>query len=604
MFFSKRKLCCSIILIFLVFWTGQALAAIESYLVKDKDDVVYEYDFGALLDSYNKNGTLWKDFDEKIRRVGVLAVYDSKSKKYVDFQALLDAYNSGTPVNKYTESSSAKDADMPPTVQVVTLGSDGKLKYTEKNIDPEYNALKEINEAEKRSQVRRVLENSAGALGLNLRNYNRLNNYGKNQVASGVLKQKPYETAEDLKKVFDSEVSRIQKVLNDALKSVNDAGSKDSFRKALLDNANVFELDKAAYDKLSSAQKDMVIEEAFAQKPFDSIDSLKNFFDVYVSSLEDNVIINYTNYSRTLKEIIDIQMNRSPQTDLYGGGWKTARREDVAYYVDPTSFDGTSKDAVRITASTLNVREFPTTQSTALTTVSRDQVYIFRASEKVDGYTWYKIEANMRSGWVRGDYTTLTTRNAPDRMFQFLVLSGSAGTTVKDLGTLLKGRGILDGTEQAFMDGSKQHNVNEVFLVCLALHETGNGRSALAVGWDYPDEDNLFPDKDYVTVYNMFGIGAYDSNPTYLGARYAYRQRWFTPEEAIVGGAKFAGERYINHPTYKQDTLYKMRWNPATPGTHQYATDIGWAVKQVPRIKSLYDQLNTYTLKFDIPKYK
>ena len=603
--FSKSKICICLFSLILIFcWTGKVLAAIESYLVKDKDNVVYEYNLGGLLDSYNKNGTLWKNFDEKIKQVGVLAVYDNKSHKYVDFQALLDAYNAGTPVHQYTESSSAKDADMPPTVQVVTLGSDGKLKYTEKNVDPEYNALEAINTAEKRSQVRSVLEKNAGDLSLSLKNYNKLNNYGKNQVASGVLNQKPYESAEELKKVFDSEVSRIQKVLDQALNSVNDAGSKDDFRKALLDNANVFELDKAAYDKLSSEQKDMVIEEAFTQKPFDSIASLKNFFNVYVSSIQDNVIITYTNYSRTLKEIIDIQMDRSPQTDLYGGGWKNARREDVAYYVDPTSFDGTSKPAVRITASSLRVREFPNTDSEVLTTVNKDEVYIYRASQKVDEYTWYKIEANRRSGWVRGDFTTLTTRNAPDRMFQFLVLSGSAGTTVKDLAALLKGRGILDGTEQAFMDGSKQHNVNEVFLVCLALHETGNGTSSLATGWDYPDEDNLFPDKDYVTVYNMFGIGAYDSNPTYLGAKYAYEQRWFTPEEAIVGGAKFAGESYINHPTYKQDTLYKMRWNPATPGKHQYATDIGWAVKQVPRIKSLYDQLNTYTLKYDIPKYK
>ncbi|MDO9574857.1 MAG: hypothetical protein Q7I94_07685, partial [Candidatus Contubernalis sp.] len=118
------------------------------------------------------------------------------------------------------------------------------------------------------------------------------------------------------------------------------------------------------------------------------------------------------------------------------------------------------------------------------------------------------------------------------------------------------------------------------------------------------DKDNLFPGQDTVKVYNMFGIGAYDSDPIRLGSEHAYKQRWFTPEEAIIGGAKFVGDSYINHPTYKQDTLYKMRWNPATPGTHQYATDIGWAVNQVARVQSLYDQLSTYTLQFDIPKYK
>lgn len=603
--FTKRKmLSYVIILIFLFSWTGHALAAIESYLVQEEDNVVYEYSLAELLDSYNKSGLLWKDFNEKIKRVGVLAVYDSQSKKFVDFGALLEAYNAGTGINNYTESSSAKDADMPSTIQLVNLESNGNFIYTKKILDPLFIALEAVNTAENTSQVRSLLEINAGDLGLNLNNYNNLNNYGKNLVASAVLNQKPYENTDALKTLFDSEVAGALTLLDQTLKSVNDADSIENLRTTLLDSAKILEIDLSSYEKLSAEQKNMVISEIFEQKPFESIVSLKNFFEVYISSLQDNIIISYINYGRTLKEIIDIQMTKSPQTALYGGGWKDAQREDVAYYVDPTSFDGTSKDAVRITASSLYVREFPTTQSTDLTSVKRDEVYIYRATAQADGYTWYKIEANFRSGWVRGDYTTLTTKNAPDRMFQFLVLSSSAGTTVKDLGTLLKGKGILDGTEEAFMDGSKQHNINEVFLVCLGLHESGNGTSALATGWEYPDVDNLFPDKDYVTVYNMFGIGAYDSNPVYLGSKYAYEQRWFTPEEAIIGGAKFAGESYINHPTYKQDTLYKMRWNPATPGTHQYATDIGWAVNQVRGIQTLYDQLSTYTLQFDIPKYK
>ncbi|MEH7230885.1 beta-N-acetylhexosaminidase, partial [Bacillus safensis] len=102
-------------------------------------------------------------------------------------------------------------------------------------------------------------------------------------------------------------------------------------------------------------------------------------------------------------------------------------------------------------------------------------------------------------------------------------------------------------------------------------------------------------------VYNMYGIGAYDSNPNYLGAKYAYEQQWFTPEAAIIGGAKFIGNSYINNATYKQDTIYKMRWSAAA--THQYATDIGWASKQVTRMYSLYNLLDDYTLYYDIPVY-
>ncbi|MFE5437451.1 hypothetical protein ACFQ8M_29850, partial [Bacillus cereus] len=38
--------------------------------------------------------------------------------------------------------------------------------------------------------------------------------------------------------------------------------------------------------------------------------------------------------------------------------------------------------------------------------------------------------------------------------------------------------------------------------------------------------------------------------------------------------------------------------------THQYATDIGWAYKQVNRMYSLYSLLDGYTLYFDVPEYR
>ena len=77
--------------------------------------------------------------------------------------------------------------------------------------------------------------------------------------------------------------------------------------------------------------------------------------------------------------------------------------------------------------------------------------------------------------------------------------------------------------------------------------------------------------------------------------------------KSIIGGAKWIAGNYINHPTYQQDTLYKMRWNPLQPGIHQYATDIGWAFKQTQSMDLLIEiceRLSSIVLRFDIPIYK
>ena len=107
------------------------------------------------------------------------------------------------------------------------------------------------------------------------------------------------------------------------------------------------------------------------------------------------------------------------------------------------------------------------------------------------------------------------------------------------------------------------------------------------------------------SIYNMFGIMAYDSNPEVLGAVRAFEGNWFSPEAAIRGGAKFIRDNYIN---VGQNTLYKMRWNPLAmeqsgQAQHQYATDIGWAEKQTRRIYQFYIDFEA-DYYFEIPVYK
>lgn len=157
---------------------------------------------------------------------------------------------------------------------------------------------------------------------------------------------------------------------------------------------------------------------------------------------------------------------------------------------------------------------------------------------------------------------------------------------------------ILLGKGEVFLRAAKQYDISPIYLVAHALLETGYGTSDLAQGIVVSDG------KETKVVYNMFGIGAKDQDPTKLGAEYAYNAGWFTVDDAIIGGAEFISKNYINNPTRKQNTLYKMRWNPDNPGKLQYASDVRWAYNQVKNIKKMIDKLQNAVLIYEIPVYK
>lgn len=203
------------------------------------------------------------------------------------------------------------------------------------------------------------------------------------------------------------------------------------------------------------------------------------------------------------------------------------------------------------------------------------------------------------SNWVNAtraqvqNYLTPSNYSTGNDKYQFLDLSKSTGISENNMRSFLANKGILAGKENTYLSAASKYGVSEVYLAAHSCLETGNGTSVLAIGVIY----------NGTKVYNMYGIGAVDSDPIGQGSKTAYNNGWTTPELAIDGGAKWISQQYIN-ATYKQNTLYKMRWNPAAPGTHQYATDVHWAIAQVNSIKSLYDNFPYATLSFDIPGYK
>lgn len=177
--------------------------------------------------------------------------------------------------------------------------------------------------------------------------------------------------------------------------------------------------------------------------------------------------------------------------------------------------------------------------------------------------------------------------------YQFLDLSQPNGVSAELLDNFLSDKGILRGMGSVFIEAAEKYEISEVYLVAHACLESANGTSQLASGVEYNGE----------TVYNLFGIGAYDSDAVGNGSQRAYELGWTTPEAAILGGAEWICEHYIHSTEGEQNTLYKMRWNPENPGTHQYATDISWAVKQAANIEKIFDDFPEAVLTYDVPVY-
>ncbi|MEK9197898.1 N-acetylglucosaminidase [Ureibacillus sp. FSL E2-3493] len=412
----------------------------------------------------------------------------------------------------------------------------------------------------------------------------------------------------------------------------------------------------AIYKDLSSF-KGQLFEVNLTEKVGDAIwyrGYLENGQKVWIQAYNVNTTYqNNTNYSLTLSEALAIQMKANPQTDKY-------RNEPAYVSTDSVNITGTVNANVNLRTST-SLKD----NSNVSTTISSGTTFRIIGTVQGDSFNgstkWYKIQYNSKTlyvhstlvnitsavtesalyvrdaesyeshiydtvskgtslivldvgnEWLKIQYTTWRNATSSDvsyylnpknfvndekLRFQFLDLSKSSSVSASVLNTFLSGKGTLNNMGQAFIDAGKKYNVNEIYLLSHALLETGQGTSPLAKGYSY----------NGVTVYNMYGIGAYDGTALTSGAKYAYEHGWTTPYIAIVEGAKFIAEQYI-HSSNNQNTLYKMRWNPeymARYGgaSHQYATDIGWAVKQIDSIYNIYRQLDSYTLYFDIPTYK
>ena len=371
----------------------------------------------------------------------------------------------------------------------------------------------------------------------------------------------------------------------------------------------------------------------------------------------------YTDYNSTFKAALDTQMTRSPQTDKYKSGhiqnsdvkieqsaaitdngvrlrtapnfnnnisvtvnkgtkvtilgevtgdlhagstkWYKINHNNKTLYVHTSLVKPNAM--IYVTTGKVNVRESANTTSHVYTTLAKGTaVNVIKKSN-----AGYEISLAQWSNAKRADVEEYLNPNNNDQ-FQHLLLSSSVGVSAAELNKVLSGKGVLQGKGAAFIQGGKAHSVNEVYLISHALLETGHGTSSLSTGIEVGKNKSgtlvlvTATNRSSLTaikkVYNIFGIKAFDSCAQSCGAIHAYEQGWDSVDKAIVGGAKFIGADYI-HNQYKQNTIYKMRWNVTHP-PKQYATDVGWAAKQTTQIKNIYGNLTNPKIVFDMPRFK
>ena len=149
----------------------------------------------------------------------------------------------------------------------------------------------------------------------------------------------------------------------------------------------------------------------------------------------------------------------------------------------------------------------------------------------------------------------------------------------------------------AFMDAANKFNVSPYLLVSRVIQEVGTTKSTIVSG-EVPGFVG------YYNFYNIKATGAKDKIIT-NGLTYAKEQGWDSPYKAIIGGAEFIAEGYIN---VGQDTLYLQKWDliVPNPGRHQYMQNIEAPSNEAIKTYNGYNNNSALgnSFVFSIPVYK
>lgn len=248
-------------------------------------------------------------------------------------------------------------------------------------------------------------------------------------------------------------------------------------------------------------------------------------------------------------------------------------------------------DKLYVTSDRLSVMLEPNEQSQKVATLTKaDELKLLKIEKE-----WYQISSKGTIGYVKADCTTYldkqpkeenqkkntnTTQSKAQLMSKLnfaMPLNQPSGLTFEQFKKVLADskdvNKIFEKNAEYFYYIEKQYKINGIFVAAVGIHESAWGTSKIA------REKN-----------NLFGYGAYDSNP-YNGAYYfsdyaesidlmarVFTKYYIHPKgTSIYGGEKAVGTYY---------------YAPTLSGVNtKYATDKNWANAVYQHMKYLYNKL-------------
>ena len=253
-----------------------------------------------------------------------------------------------------------------------------------------------------------------------------------------------------------------------------------------------------------------------------------------------------------------------------------------------TSYKVQAGDKVYITSDRAEIMVEPNVDSTKVATLSKGTALTVLS---VQG-DWYQVNGQGSTGYIKIENTTYINQNesyeeennsnnsdnSSITPLSFdMSLNKPSGLTLDQFKKVLSDskdkNKIFEKNAEYFYYIEKQYNINGVFVAAVGIHESSWGTSKIAL-----------------QKHNLFGYGAYDSNP-YNGA-----YNFTDYSECIDLIARVFVKYYINPAgtsIYDGEKASGKYYNgPTLSGVNKkYATDKNWANGVYEQMKYLYNKL-------------